>query len=59
MPVRELDSDFLVIIGLQTDLMLARRIRRDVEERGRDVMGIIDQYLRSVQPLSLGPQTGC
>jgi uridine kinase len=30
--------------------MLARRIRRDVAERGRDVNGVIDQYLRFVKP---------
>jgi uridine kinase len=30
--------------------MLARRIQRDVAERGRDVGGVIDQYLRSVKP---------
>jgi len=30
--------------------MLARRIKRDVEERGRDVSGIIEQYLRCVHP---------
>lgn len=30
--------------------MLARRIRRDTVERGRDVKGIIDQYLRFVKP---------
>lgn len=49
-----------------SDLMLARRIRRDVAERGRDVNGVIgedliysskklshfgiDQYLRFVKP---------
>lgn len=26
-----------------SDLMLARRIKRDVKERGRDVSGILDQ----------------
>ncbi len=30
--------------------MLARRIRRDVADRGRDVGGVIDQYLRFVKP---------
>lgn len=29
--------------------MLARRIKRDVKERGRDVEGILDQYLRFVK----------
>jgi uridine kinase len=30
--------------------MLARRIQRDVSQRGRDVQGILDQYLRYVKP---------
>jgi uridine kinase len=29
--------------------MLARRIKRDISERGRDVDGVIDQYLRFVK----------
>lgn len=33
-----------------SDLMLARRIRRDVRERGRDVEGILDQV--STLPLA-------
>lgn len=32
-----------------SDLMLARRIRRDIAERGRDVEGVLDQYLRFVK----------
>ncbi|CED82218.1 armadillo beta-catenin plakoglobin [Phaffia rhodozyma] len=42
--------DLKVFVNCDTDLMLARRIRRDVVERGRDVMGIVDQYLRFVKP---------
>lgn len=30
--------------------MLARRITRDVKERGRSVDGILEQYLRYVKP---------
>ena len=30
--------------------MLARRIERDTKERGRDVDGILSQYLRYVKP---------
>lgn len=30
--------------------MLARRLRRDLVERGRDAEGVIDQYLRYVKP---------
>lgn len=29
--------------------MLARRLKRDIKERGRDVDGVIDQYLRFVK----------
>lgn len=32
-----------------SDLMLARRIKRDVEHRGRTVDGILDQYVLSSQ----------
>ena len=32
-----------------SDVMLARRILRDVKERGRDIDGIITQYLRFVK----------
>ncbi|KAJ3506644.1 hypothetical protein NLJ89_g6762 [Agrocybe chaxingu] len=37
-------------VGTCFYLMLARRLRRDVKERGRDVSGILDQYLRYVKP---------
>ena len=30
--------------------MLARRLRRDVKERGRSVEGTLEQYLRFVKP---------
>ena len=39
-----------VFVQCDSDLMLARRIRRDVADRGRDVGGVIDQYLRFVKP---------
>lgn len=42
--------DLKVFVHCDSDLMLARRIRRDVAERGRDVNGVIDQYLRFVKP---------
>lgn len=32
------------------DVRLARRIQRDVEHRGRDVGGVIQQYTRFVKP---------
>ncbi|KAF9485201.1 armadillo/beta-catenin/plakoglobin [Pholiota conissans] len=42
--------DLKVFVQCDSDLMLARRIKRDVKERGRDVNGILDQYLRHVKP---------
>lgn len=42
--------DLKIFVQADSDLMLARRIRRDVAERGRDVNGILDQYLRYVKP---------
>ncbi|KAF8962791.1 uridine kinase family-domain-containing protein [Flammula alnicola] len=42
--------DLKVFVQCDSDLMLARRIKRDINERGRDVTGILDQYLRHVKP---------
>lgn len=35
--------DLKLFVSCDSDLMLARRIRRDTLERGRDVSGILDQ----------------
>ncbi|KAH8822998.1 armadillo/beta-catenin/plakoglobin [Flagelloscypha sp. PMI_526] len=42
--------DLKVFVQCDSDIMLARRIKRDVTERGRDVNGILEQYLRYVKP---------
>ncbi|CDR39479.1 hypothetical protein NBRC10512_007849 [Rhodotorula toruloides] len=42
--------DLRVFVQCDSDLMLARRLRRDLVERGRDVNGVLDQYLRFVKP---------
>lgn len=42
--------DLKVFVQCDSDLMLARRIKRDVKERGRSVEGVLDQYLRFVKP---------
>ncbi|KAJ7227218.1 armadillo/beta-catenin/plakoglobin [Mycena pura] len=47
--LREL-YDLKLFVQCDSDLMLARRIKRDVEERGRSVDGILEQYLRFVKP---------
>ncbi|KAK4685916.1 uridine kinase, partial [Tremellales sp. Uapishka_1] len=41
--------DLKVFVNCDSDLMLARRIKRDIAERGRDVDGVLDQYLRFVK----------
>lgn len=47
--VRDL-FDLKIFVQADSDLMLARRIIRDTKERGRDVDGIIEHYLRWVKP---------
>ncbi|KAJ8588445.1 P-loop containing nucleoside triphosphate hydrolase protein [Rhizopogon salebrosus TDB-379] len=42
--------DLKVFVQCDSDLMLARRIQRDVKERRRSVEGVIEQYLRYVKP---------
>ncbi|KAF5367365.1 hypothetical protein D9758_003738 [Tetrapyrgos nigripes] len=42
--------DLKIFVQCDSDLMLARRIERDVKERGRHVSGILEQYLRYVKP---------
>ncbi|TFY70473.1 hypothetical protein EVG20_g2532 [Dentipellis fragilis] len=47
--LREL-YDLKIFVQADSDVMLARRILRDVKERGRSVEGILEQYLRYVKP---------
>ncbi|GJN90267.1 hypothetical protein Rhopal_003268-T1 [Rhodotorula paludigena] len=42
--------DLRIFVQCDSDLMLARRLRRDLVERGRDAEGVLDQYLRFVKP---------
>ena len=35
------------------DLRLARRLERDIDERGRTVDNVISQYFKSVRPMHL------
>ncbi len=41
--------DLSIYVDTPDDLRLARRIRRDVIERGRDVHGVLNQYLKTVR----------
>ncbi len=51
-PVRAL-LDFKVFVDTEADLRLIRRIRRDIESRGRSLESVLDQYLGTVRPAHL------
>jgi uridine kinase len=50
--LREL-MDLRVFVDTDADLRLARRLRRDVEERGRSVPSVLDQWEATVRPMHL------
>ena len=43
--------DLKVYVETDADVRILRRIRRDVVDRGRDLEGVIDQYLSTVKPM--------
>lgn len=43
--------DIKIFVEADADERILRRVLRDVEERGRDLKGIIDQYLTTVKPM--------
>lgn len=43
--------DLKVFTELDPDVCILRRVRRDMEERGRELDGITLQYLRTVKPM--------
>lgn len=50
--VREL-CDVKVFVDADADIRLVRRLRRDVQKRGRTLDDVIAQYLDTVQPMHL------
>merc|ERR1711974_196440 len=42
--------DMKLFVDTDNDICLARRVRRDIAERGRDVHGVLTQYDRFVKP---------
>jgi uridine kinase len=42
--------DIKIFVDVDADVRLARRIRRDMESRGRDLAGILQQYEQFVKP---------
>ncbi|RKP07840.1 uridine kinase family-domain-containing protein [Thamnocephalis sphaerospora] len=43
--------DLKIFVDTDSDVRLARRLKRDICERGRDMRGILDQYSRFVKPM--------
>jgi len=50
--VRDL-CDVKVFVDADADIRLVRRIRRDTLKRGRTIESVLDQYVRTVQPMHL------
>jgi uridine kinase len=44
---------FKIYVDTDDDLRFIRRLQRDVQERGRTVESVIEQYLRTVRPMHL------
>lgn len=48
--LREL-FDLKIFVDTEADVRFIRRLRRDLEERGRSLDSVIDQYLNTVRPM--------
>ena len=48
--VREI-GDFLIYVNAPDDIRLARRLQRDVVDRGRSVDSVLKQYMNTVRPM--------
>ncbi|XP_032877290.1 uridine-cytidine kinase-like 1 isoform X1 [Amblyraja radiata] len=42
--------DMKVFVDTDSDIRLVRRLKRDISERGRDIVGVIKQYNKFVKP---------
>jgi uridine kinase len=43
--------DIKVFVDVEADVRILRRLARDVDERGRSVQSVIDQYFATVKPM--------
>ena len=43
--------DIKIFVDTDDDIRIIRRIQRDIEERGRSLQSVIDQYLATVKPM--------
>ncbi len=58
-PELRTELDLAVFVDTEPDLRLARRLERDMEERGRTVRSVIGQYFSTVRPMHLEFVEGC
>lgn len=47
------ELDLKIFVDTAPDIRLARRIERDIQERGRTIDNVIDQYFSTVRPMHL------
>lgn len=52
-PELRAELDLKIFVDTDADLRLARRLERDIEERGRSTDSVIAQYLKTVRPMHL------
>ena len=45
--------DIKLFVDTPDDIRFIRRLKRDIEERGRDVNSIVEQYLTTVRPMHI------
>lgn len=45
--------DLKIYVDTDADIRFIRRLRRDIEERGRTTESVIDQYINTVRPMHL------
>lgn len=50
MPEINVKLDFKIFVLTDDDIRLARRIKRDIVERGRKIDGVLKQYHKFVKP---------
>jgi uridine kinase len=51
-PLRQL-FDIKIFVDTPADIRLIRRLKRDLEERGRTTESVIDQYMNTVRPMHM------
>jgi uridine kinase len=45
--------DFKIFVDTDADVRLARRLQRDIAERGRTMESVLHQYMATVRPMHL------